>query len=68
MARQAAVPFHFVGKADEISLQIHEIRREAVQIRSDLVFYKSRVFRSIKHFVLRGDGVLLNTLKVRLPS
>ena len=34
MARQAAVPFHFVGKADEISRQIHEIRKEAVQIRA----------------------------------
>ena len=68
MARQAAVPFLFVGKADEISRQIHEIRKEAVQIRSDLVFCKSRVFGSIKHFVLRRDGVLLNTLMVRLPS
>lgn len=68
MARQAAVPFLFVGKADENSRQIHEIRKEAVQIRSDLVFCKSRVFEPIKHFVLRGDGVLLNTLMVRLPS
>ena len=68
MARQTAVPFHFVGKADEINRQIHEIRKEAVQIRSDLVFCKSRIFEPIKHFVMRGDGVLLNTLMVRLPS
>ena len=58
-----------MGKADKNSQEIVEIRKEVVQIRSDLIFSKSRVFETIQHLVLRGDGGLLNTLMTRpLPQ
>lgn len=69
MARRAAVPCIFLGKTDENSREIVALRKEVVQIRSDLIFSKSRVFETIQHIVLHEDGGLLNTLMTRpLPQ
>ena len=56
-----------MGKTDENSREIFEIRKEIVQNRSDLIFSKSRVFETIKHLVFHEKGVLLNTLMTRPP-